>query len=256
MEIHTSNNPIDMSDRVKSYWSTRSSTFKQTRDNELHNSSIGERWLHIFSQYFPHTQEPLRILDIGTGAGYFAILLSEQGHQVIGIDLTPDMIAAAKDLAWQHHSTASFQVMDAMHLDFPDKSFDAIVTRNLTWTLPDVFQSYKEWYRVLRPNGVLLNFDANYGDNVRYEQQHPLDADPQSQDSPYGHPFLSEKMKQENAAITLSMEASRMNRPAWDISLLFDCHFQKAGADLAAGKYVMQQWDQIHSPMFLVWAYK
>ncbi len=246
----------DMTTRIKTYWSTRSETFKATRNHELEDPAIGVRWLNTFQKYFPENPKTLRILDIGTGAGYFAILLSGEGHHVTGIDLTPDMISAAKNLAEQHHSTAEFQVMNAMQLDFPDQSFDAVVTRNLTWTLPDVQAAYQEWYRVLRPDGVLLNFDANYGDNVRYEQQHPGSPELQSQDSPYGHPFLSDEMLHENAEITLSMEASRQIRPEWDISLLTDCGFRKTGADPHAGKYVMQQWDQIHSPMFLVWAYK
>lgn len=95
------------------------------------------------------------------------------------------MIAAANDLAAKYHSSAHFLVMNAMHLDFPDNSFDAIVTRNLTWTLPDVPLAYREWFRVLKPGGVLINFDANYGDNVRYEQNN---SPVPSQDTPFGHP--------------------------------------------------------------------
>ena len=53
--------------------------------------------------------------------------------------------------------------MDAENPDFPDGTFDVIVSRNLTWTLPDAARAYKEWIRVLKTGGILINADANYG---------------------------------------------------------------------------------------------
>lgn len=40
--------------------------------------------------------------------------------------------------------------MDASHLAFADETFDAVVSRNLTWNLEDPEQAYKEWMRVLK----------------------------------------------------------------------------------------------------------
>lgn len=67
----------------------------------------------------------------------FTILLAKEGHQVTGIDLTPDMITHAKELAEEEKANCRFMVMDAEAPDFPDEEFDVIVSRNLTWTLPD-----------------------------------------------------------------------------------------------------------------------
>lgn len=242
-----------LENRIKKYWGQRSTHFERTRENELQDSQIGNRWMEAFNKYFPSDKKALNILDIGTGAGYFAILLASQGHRTTGIDLTPEMIAAAKDLASKHESNAQFLVMDAMHLDFPDESFDAVVSRNLTWTIPDIPTAYSEWCRVLKPGGVLINFDANYGDNVRYEQNNPRIP---SQDTPFNHQSLTDAMLKENADITLSMEASRQIRPGWDLTILPSCGFSEFGADLNAGKKIMQQWDQVTSPMFVVWARK
>ena len=41
--------------------------------------------------------------------------------------------------------------------NFQDESFDVVISRNLTWTLPEAAQAYKEWSRVLKPGGLLLN---------------------------------------------------------------------------------------------------
>lgn len=99
----------------------------------------------------------LRILDVGCGTGFFTILLAKQGHHVTGTDLTPDMIANSRILAKEEQVSCDFQVMDAEHLSFQDESFDVVISRNLTWTLPEAAQAYKEWTRVLKPGGLLLN---------------------------------------------------------------------------------------------------
>ena len=51
---------------------------------------------------------------------------------------------------------------DASHPAFADETFDAVVSRNLTWNLEDPEQAYKEWMRVLKKGGILLNYDANW----------------------------------------------------------------------------------------------
>lgn len=94
--------------------------------------------------------ENLRILDVGCGAGFFSILLAKAGHQVTGIDLTPDMIKNARILAEEEKADCEFLVMDAENPEFPDGSFDMIISRNLTWTLPHVRHAYREWIRVLK----------------------------------------------------------------------------------------------------------
>ena len=50
--------------------------------------------------------------------------------------------------------------MDTHKLEFEDDSFDVIVNRNVTWTLENPRDAYKEWMRVLKPGGSLIIFDA------------------------------------------------------------------------------------------------
>ena len=240
-----------MEQRVQAYWTKRARDFSTVRRNELHNSALGQRWLAELRPYLPRGG-PLDILDVGTGTGYFAILLSAEGHRLTGIDLTPAMIAEAETTAAAMGVSARFAVMDAMHTTFPDASFDVIVTRNLTWTLPDTPQAYREWRRLLRPNGVLLNFDANYGDNVRHHRQ---------QDSyvpateVYGHCGITPELERENAAITLAMPISRQTRPRWDMALLPRCGFARCRYDRDVGRRVLGHLDLADAPLFLIAAY-
>ena len=146
---------------ISSYWTGRSEDFARLREEEL-NSEMAELWLRELKKGLPEG-EHLRILDVGTGCGFFTVLLAKLGHQVTGIDLTPAMIEKARIIAAERNVQADFEVMDAEHPDFPDGTFDVIVSRNLTWTLPHPAEAYGEWLRVLKDGGVILNFDADYG---------------------------------------------------------------------------------------------
>ena len=118
-------------------------------------------WLDEMKKYIPMDRK-LKILDVGTGTGFFAFLLADQGHDVTGIDLTPDMIREAQRMSKALGIPADFYVMDAEMPDFPPGSFDVIVSRNLTWALPHMDRAYQAWRRLLKKDGVLINFDGDY----------------------------------------------------------------------------------------------
>ena len=179
--IHDTDNIIteeNIEECVVDYWTQRVKDFSDVREHEL-NSDMGKEWLEeIISNISMYTaydkksgmssgadvteNSRLKVLDVGTGVGYFAILLNRCGMDVTGIDLTPDMITRAKELADKYGADVTYEVMDAMELSYADETFDVVITRNLTWTLPDIQKAYKEWHRVLKKGGLLLNYDANY----------------------------------------------------------------------------------------------
>lgn len=107
-------------------------------------------------------------LDVGTGTGVLARLLAPQVRHVTGIDLAPQMIAHAKQLAAQEslHNTA-FEEADAHRLAYPDQHFDlAVSSFGLNHTQPR--RVLAELYRLLKPNGVLAFHE--------WSVQHRLDA--------------------------------------------------------------------------------
>ena len=148
-------------ERIVNYWEKRSDSFLVQKRQELH-SAMAERWMREIHAQLPE-EKNLKILDVGCGAGFFSILLAKEGYQVTGIDLTPDMIKNARLLAEEEKVSCEFQVMDAENPEFQEETFDVVISRNLTWTLPHVQHAYQEWIRVLKKGGILLNFDANYG---------------------------------------------------------------------------------------------
>ena len=192
----------------------------------------------------------LRILDVGCGTGFFTILLAKQGHQVTGTDLTPDMIANAKILAEEEQVNCEFLVMDAEHLSFADASFDVVISRNLTWTLPEAAQAYKEWSRVLKPGGLLLNFDANYG-AVNFAETSDLPEN-------HAHNQLGNSMMQECEDIKRQLPISSYIRPAWDVEELGKVGMEQISIDLGLSKRVYKEKDAFYNPtpMFAIAARK
>lgn len=235
-----------LENRVRTYWTQRAHDFGTVRRQELHND-LSARWLAELERQLPQTK-PMRILDVGTGTGYFCILLAAHGHAMTGIDLTPAMIDEARRQAQAEGLAIDFRVMNAQQLDFPDASFDAVISRNLTWTLPDPAQAYREWRRVLKPGGVLLNFDADYGGVVRAEDG----ARAGGVSTAYGHTGMTHALTEENDAITLSMEISRVARPDWDLHTLREIGFHAVSADRSAGARILQDKDLASAPIFSI----
>lgn len=243
-----SKNINNIESRVQNYWTKRAHDFNVVRKNEL-NSSISKRWTEEIVHFLPEGK-PLRILDVGTGTGYFAILLSQIGHQVTGIDLTDAMLQEARENAALYQVCPVFLQMDAQDLDFPDQSFDVVISRNLTWTLPEPETAYKEWMRVLKKGGILLNFDADYASNVRNQN---TSASYISDTEVYGHCGVTPELEQENASITLSMPMSQKQRPYWDQEFLEKIGFARSGYDLSIGQNILKEHNLKDAPMFLIW---
>ena len=241
---------MEIEQRVKDYWTQRSHDFGTVRKNELENE-MGQRWLHEIERFLPEGRS-LDILDVGTGTGFFAILLAEKGHRVEGIDLTPAMLEEARWLAKQRNLDITFREMDAQNLLYPDAVFDVVISRNLTWTLPDPESAYAEWFRVLKPGGVLLNFDAAYAAHVR---SHSVQNRKVAPDSPYGHVGMTDALQQENDAITLSMDIGQA-RPEWDGEVLTRIGFQSCQTDTQVGKRLLGELDLTTAPMFGIFARK
>lgn len=235
--------------RVKNYWTARSHDFGTVRKNEL-ESDMGKRWLEEIERHLP--QGKLDILDVGTGTGFFAILLARLGHRVTGIDLTSAMIAESRALAGSMGLDIDFRQMNAQELTFEEERFDVVISRNLTWTLPEPQKAYSQWYRVLKKGGVLLNYDADYAENVRSESTQNCSVAP---DSPYGHVGMTERLKEENDAITLALDIGK-KRPEWDAQVLRELGVWACSTDLRVGARVLGASDLVNAPMFGVFARK
>ena len=245
----------------KAYWTNRAEGYSEVNQEELRTNQReiwrGELKSHIERQFPDRAPEEIRVLEIGTGPGFFAILLSELGYHVTAVDLTPAMLAEAKKNAGALSEKIVFMEMNAEALTFADHSFDVILSRNLTWNLPHPEVAYQEWKRVLKPGGLLLNFDANWY-HYLFDQKARAAYDADRRAS--AEQGISDKNVGENfdvmENIALRIPLSGILRPAWDHAVL-----SKLGMEVRTDT---QAWDRVWSaeekvnfastPMFLIHA--
>ena len=126
-------------------------------------------YLPIFEFVLPKmgNLEGKKVLELGTGTGGTATLLAKRGASVVGIDLLPFRLAEAQARAVEHNvvEAVNFALMDAMHLAFPDNTFDFIISKSVL-VFTDHTQTAKECYRVLKPEGKAI-----FMENMRH---HPM----------------------------------------------------------------------------------
>ena len=227
--------------RIENYWNERSENFSKSR-RELEGAD-GSAWRNIFKKNLPKGK--LKILDVGTGAGFFAMILAEMGHKVIGVDMSAKMLGEAEKNIRELKLSAEFKRMNAQELNFADETFDVVVTRNLTWTLPDVKAAYREWHRVLKSGGVLMNFDSDYGD------KNFLDETTCSRGE------VSNHMLNECDAIKNAMEISKRRRPFWDAGFLEGINFSvRLDEDISHAVHKDKRCDYDSVPLFAIHAVK
>ena len=245
------------------YWTLRASGYSGVNQEEL-ASDQKTVWRGIISRRiaarFPdRSPAQIRVLDVGTGPGFFAIILAELGYQVNAVDYTASMLEEAKGNAGALAKKIDFRQMNAEELTFPTASFDVLVTRNVTWNLPNPEKAYAQWMRVLKPGGLLLNFDANW---YRYL----WDEEAQLGHAQDRENLQSSDVRDETAGTDVNaMEAiarkaplSARHRPAWDLDVLRRLGMQ-ANADTEVWKQVWTKEERINNastPMFLVEGYK
>ena len=136
---------------------------------------------------------------------------------------------------------------NAQALSFAGESFDAVVTRNLTWTLPDVMEAYREWQRVLKPGGLLLNFDSDYGMVSFGQKDDPIDV----------HAGIRKELVTECNDIKDELRISTHRRPGWDVEFLTSLGMAVSlEADIGDRVHVDEsmQFDQV--PLFCIRACK
>ena len=235
--------------RINDYWSERAPSFQKQRWHEL-CSDKKDRWYAEFRRYIPNDRT-LRILDLGTGTGFFAFLLAQEGHQVTGIDLSEEMILRARSCAENLDVQADFAVMDAEDPSFAPGSFDVLITRNLTWTLPHLEKAYQSWYQLLDKGGLLLNFDADYCRAVAEDTQSDLPDN-------HAHRELSDQQLQENDLISMELYAYQQPRPEWDVGLLLQAGFRRITLDTGVWERIYAEKDEFYNPVpiFTIAAYK
>ena len=111
-----------------------------------------------------------RVLDIGCGSGVIARDVARRvqpNGRVVGIDSSPALIAAARELttATDGATSITFREGDCRALPLADDSFDVVIAATVLTHVPDGHRAILEMARVVRPGGRVGVFDFD-GDGV------------------------------------------------------------------------------------------
>ena len=203
-------------EQIRQYWNSRAEGYTLSNREELED----EHRIFLWEQQIRRALNGRicrHVLDVGCGPGFFSVLLARLGYEVTAVDYTENMLAEARKNAAHYGVDIDFRRMDAQKLDFEDGIFDLVISRNVLWNLEQPEQAYREWLRVLKPNGTVMNFDGNfyyyvtdaeYGDRTRWEHKHMQGMNANSIDRIGEH-----------------LPMARRLRPEWDVQEL-----QKLGA--------------------------
>ena len=207
----------------RQYWTGRAPGYAEVSRLEL---STGQRrkWkdclrAELERQFPEQSPEQLRVLEVGTGPGFFAILLAELGCRVTAIDLTPAMLEEARKNAGELAGRIRWMEMNAEELRFAD-GFDA------------------NWYAYLFEDEARKAYDR---DRVNSAEQGVWDQN-------LGENF--DRMED----IARRVPLSGIRRPAWDLALLSSLGL-RAEADEQIWKRVWSEEEKISfasTPLFLV----
>jgi ubiquinone/menaquinone biosynthesis C-methylase UbiE len=139
-------------EKISDYWDKRSLTFDNDHDTE--NLSV---WKNFLSEIIGKELNKT-VLDVGTGTGFLANMISELGYHSIGIDISKGMMEYAVRYAAEKELDTVYMNASASELPFMDNTVDFIVNSRLIWTLVEADKAVSEWTRVIKPGGKILSF--------------------------------------------------------------------------------------------------
>lgn len=163
----------------------------------VHESSFGKWFLNTktwvkrviqiaLDDLVKHMDEPDKpypvIFDVGVGFGKSLWNLDQQFNpqKIIGYDVDPDVIQEAKEQAKKCKAEVEFKIGNAAKIDMPDNSVDMIFCHQTFHHIVDQESAIKEFYRILKPGGVLLFAESTrkyiHSWIIKWLFRHPMDV--------------------------------------------------------------------------------
>lgn len=203
------------------YWDERSRGYSLATRMSLNNREDDVR--RIIRECIPDNRR-LRVLDVGTGAGYAAIIMAQMGHDVVAVDYSEEMLEKARSNARQFRVDIMFIEADVENLDLDPFSFDVIVAKDVVWSLVNPVAAYSDWIHLLRPGGYLLVIDGNYYldlyDEDYAKRRRYLDMKNGVDNNLHAKTNIDGVNLNRIREIAKMLPLSRERRPSWDVAAM------------------------------------
>ena len=135
---------------------------KYDRLNDLMTAGLHRRWKKEAVQRL-RLKPGMRLLDFCSGTGdlaYRAIHSVGSNGQVVALDFSQQMMAAGRRRSIDKEQKPSWLCGDAMHLPFPDETFDAACVGFGLRNVSSIETTLRDVFRVLRPGAWFVNLDT------------------------------------------------------------------------------------------------
>jgi len=116
------------------------------------------RWQRRVAMLTKHLKPGDAVLEIGCGTGYFTREIVKTGAKITAIDISPELLELAKADVDSDH--VHFLIANAYELDMESNSFDSVIGSSVLHHL-DIEKAVKEFFRVLKPGGILSFTEPN-----------------------------------------------------------------------------------------------
>ena len=240
---------------IKMRWDSSAIGYSESVRTEIERE--GEKWKeYIKKNINPKPGE--KILETCCGPGFLSILLSGEDRKITAVDECEAMLDEARKNAKIFNADIDFMNMDCHKMDFEDKSFDMVISRNSLWTMYNPGEAYKEWVRVLKPGGRLIVFESSWC--LEYRRKDVLEKKvafrmknnlPATESHYVGNMGLAQEL---DARCMLGNEF----RPDWDVAVL-----DKMKMEIEVDEDAWEKlWDDEtkklfgYAPMFMIHAVK
>jgi len=143
---------------ARALWDVEAETFDDEPHHSLDDPLMRSVWWDVLEPVVP--APPALVVDLGCGTGSLSVLLAERGHSVIGVDVSPVMLARAREKAERAGVDVAFVVGDAATP--PVVGIDLVVTRHVVWALQDIPAALDTWFSLLAPGGRLVLVEGRW----------------------------------------------------------------------------------------------
>lgn len=121
---------------------------KPTLENILHNI-----------QTLKSLNGDSRILEIGVGSGWFQIYCRQQGLNINGLEISPQLIEVAKEYGARYGTEVDLKIGNIEDTEIGIATYDVIIASSVFEHVEDWQKGVKKIYHALKPGG-LLYFDS------------------------------------------------------------------------------------------------